>query len=358
MRLLDWYLLKKYLVNLLFAVIAWIVLFEVITMIEQLSRFIDYGATLRQFVLYYVYFIPSVISLTLPIAALLGVLFAVSNMATHNEVVAELSAGVSLYRILAPLFIASVVLSILSMIFNETVVPGANRARLDLERYEIRKNPRNQTRLNNNIYVQDLTNRKLAVKFFNSKTRKGTGISFLMYEGGRLSGRMDAKSMSWQDSSWHLQNVVVRRFSGEEEWVRSLRDTVIRDSRVLPKNLVDLQPKPEEMGYEELDAYIEELQALGANPRKWLVERELKISMPFAILIVTLIGAPFASRKRRGGTGLNFAISLLISFLFFIVIRIGQVFGHQGTLDPMLAAWLGNLIFLLLGLYILFTVQK
>ncbi len=358
MRLLDWYLLKKYLVNLLFAVIAWIVLFEVITMIEQLSRFIDYGATLKQFVLYYVYFIPSVISLTIPIAALLGVLFAVSNMAGHNEIVAELSAGVSLYRILAPLFLAAVVLSILSMIFNETVVPGANRARLDLERYEIRKNPRNQTRLNNNIYVQDLTNRKLAVKFFNSKTQKGTGISFLMYDKGRLSGRIDAKSMSWQDSSWHLSTVVVRYFSGEEEWVHSLKDTVIRDSRVLPKNLVDLQPKPEEMGYMELDAYIKELQALGANPRKWLVERELKISMPFAILIVTLIGAPFASRKRRGGTGLNFAISLLISFLFFIVIRIGQVFGHQGALEPMLAAWLANLIFLLLGLYILFTVQK
>ncbi len=358
MRLLDWYLLKKYLVNLLFAVIAWIVLFEVITMIEQISRFIDYGATLQQFMLYYLYFVPYVISMTLPIAALLGVLFAVSHMAGHNEIVAQLSAGVSLYRLLTPLFIAAVLLSLLSMVFNETVVPKANRVRLDLERYEIKKNPRNQTRLNNNIYVQDLPNRMLAVKFFNNKKNTATEVSFLMYDSGRLEGRIDARSMSWQDSSWHLRQVTVRQFVREEEYVRSLGDTVIRDSRVLPKNLVDLQPKPEEMGYMELDAYINELQALGANPRKWLVERELKISMPFAILIVTLIGAPFASRKRRGGTGLNFAISLLISFSYFIVIRIGQVFGHQGALEPMLAAWLANLIFLLLGLYILFTVQK
>jgi len=358
MKRLDHYLLKKYFINLIFAVLAWIVLFEVINMIEMLSKFIDYGATTRQFFLYYLYFIPYVVSLTLPIAALLGVLFAVSHMASHNEIVAQLSAGISLYRILLPLFIASLILSILSMVFNETVVPRANRARLDLMRYDIRKNPRNQARLNNNIYVQDLPQRMLAVGYFNSKKNRGRTVSFLTYEGNRLTERLDARNMTWQDSVWHLEKVVLREFSGEQERVRNLPDTVITDSRIRPRNLVDIQVKPEEMTYMELSDYIEELLTIGANPRKWLVERQLKISMPFAILIVTLIGAPFASRKRRGGTGLNFAVSLLISFTFFIVIRIGQVFGHQGALEPMLAAWFGNLIFLLLGLYILFTVQK
>ena len=358
MKRLDRYLLKKYIINLVFAVVSWIVLFEVINMIEMLSKFIDYGATTRQFFLYYLYFVPYVVSLTLPIAALLGVLFAVSHMATHNEIIAQLSAGISLYRILAPLFIASFVLSLFSIVFNETVVPKANRERLDLMRYEIKKNPRNQTRLKNNIYLQDLPDRMLAVAYFNGKKNQARGVSFLTYRGNRLIERIDAKNMNWQDSSWHLKQVVRRRFAGEKEWIHEIADTVITNSRVQPHNLVDVQVKPEEMGYEELSAYIDELLSLGANPRKWLVERQLKISMPFAILIVTLIGAPFASRKRRGGTGLNFAVSLLISFTFFIVIRIGQVFGHQGALEPMLAAWFGNLIFLLLGFYILLTVQK
>ena len=80
--------------------------------------------------------------------------------------------------------------------------------------------------------------------------------------------------------------------------------------------------------------------------------------MGYNPFIVVLIGAPFASRKRRGGIGLSFGLSLLISFTFFIIIRFGQVLGHQGTLEPFFAAWLGNLIFLSLGLISLFSVRK
>ena len=88
------------------------------------------------------------------------------------------------------------------------------------------------------------------------------------------------------------------------------------------------------------------------------MERHLKISLPFASFIVVLIGAPLASRKRRGGMGFNFGVSLLVSFTYFIVIRTGQVLGHQGILEPLLAAWLGNLIFLSIGLFSLLAIRK
>jgi len=358
MKKLHQYLLKKFIVNLFVAVSGWIVIFVIINMIEKLSTFIDHDATLQQFFLFYLYFIPYIISLTLPIAMLLAVLFAVSNLAQHNELIAQLSSGISLYKILSPLFIAAFFISILSGFFNEYVVTSSNQRRLDLMRYDIEKNPRNHGKFRNDIYVQDTETRKMYLKYFNGKKNEGTEISLQTFTGSVMVERIDAKKMDWQDSSWVLHNASLRKFSGDHEQIRQIADTTITDSRIKPKNLVRIQKKPEEMSFAELDIFINELTDIGANPRKWLVERHLKIALPFANFIVILIGAPFASRKRRGGTGLSFGLSLLISFSFFIIIRFGQVLGHQGTLEPLLAAWLGNLVFLGLGLYTLFTVRK
>jgi lipopolysaccharide export system permease protein len=355
---LNRYLLKKFLVNLLIAIAGWIVIFVIINMIEQISTFIDNGATLDQFFLYYLYFIPYIISLTLPIAMLLAVLFAVSNLAQNNEIIAQLSSGVSLYKILMPLFIASVFISIASGFFDEFIVPEANQRRLDLERYDIKKNPRNSGKFRNNIYVQDTENRKIAIKYFNGKKNQGREVSFQTFAGPILTERIDAKTMTWQDSTWHLKDATVRVFNNGNETASIIGDTSIANSRILPENLIDIQKKPEEMSYAELNVFIDELRSIGASARKWYVERHLKIALPFANFIVVLIGAPFASRKRRGGIGFSFGLSLLISFSFFIIIRFGQVLGHQGTLEPFLAAWLGNFIFLTLGIYSLLTVQK
>jgi len=358
MKKLDIYILKKFIVNLFIAVSGWIVIFIIINMIEQVSMFIDNEATIQQFIMYYVYFIPYIISLTLPIAMLLAVLFAVSNMAQNNEIIAQLSSGVSLYKILTPLFIAGFFISVGSIFFDEYVVPMANQKRLDLDRYEIRKNPRNTGKINNNINVQDTETRKMTVKYFNGRRNEGREVSFQTFAGSIMAERIDAEKMFWQDSSWALKEAHIRRFKDGVEILNHIKDTTIVDSRIKPKNLVDIQKKPEEMSFAELTVFINELRSIGANPRKWVVDRHLKVALPFANFIVILIGAPFASRKRRGGIGLSFGLSLLISFSFFILIRVGQVMGHQGTLDPFFAAWMGNLVFLTLGLFSLFSVRK
>lgn len=358
MKKLDIYLLKKFIVNLFIAVSGWIVIFIIINMIEQVSMFVDNNATIKQFILYYAYFIPYIISLTLPIAMLLAVLFAVSNMAQNNEIIAQLSSGISLYKILTPLFLVAFFISVGSIFFDEYIVPISNLKRLDLERYDIEKNPRNLGRINNNINLQDTENRKMTVKYFNGRRNEGRDVSFQTFDGPVMIERIDAEKMFWIDSSWTLKDARIRRFKNGAEILNQTSDTTIADSRIRPKNLIDIQKKPEEMSFAELTDFINELRSIGADPRKWVVDRHLKVALPFANFIVILIGAPFASRKRRGGIGLSFGLSLLISFSFFILIRVGQVLGHQGTLEPFLAAWMGNLVFLSLGLFSLFSVQK
>ncbi|MCD4692412.1 MAG: LptF/LptG family permease, partial [Calditrichales bacterium] len=327
-KILDIYLSKRFLINLLIAVLTWIVIFLVVDVIENISKFIDRGATIQQFLLYYLYYIPYIISLTLPIAMLLSSLFTLNSFAQNNEIIIQYSSGISLYRLLFPLFILAIIISSFAGVFNELIVPEANQRRLDMMRYDISKKQRESNKSRSNIYIQDTAKRKFVIKYFNGKTNTARNVSIQTFDGAVLVERIDAEKMIWENDRWLLKNGRMRKLTGETEELTAFKDSVLNETRIKPENLIVLQKKPEEMSYSELNYFIGELQAIGADAKKWLVERHLKLAMPFANFIVVLLGAPIASRKRRGGMGLSFGLSLLVSFVYFIIIRTGQVFGH------------------------------
>lgn len=351
MKLLDIYLSKKFLLNLIFGIVAFVIIFLVIDIVENIDKFIDKEANTSTIALYYFYFIPQIISLTLPITMLLATLFSVGNMTKHNEVVAQKSAGISLYRIFAPIFILGLVISVIAGIFSETVVPWASQNKYDIYRYDIKKNPRNIGKNRNNIYIQDSENRKTSIGFFNGIKNEAQRVSLFYFDGPVLKKRIDAKTMIWKDQKWILKNVVERRFENTNEEIINYPKIAITDLRFKPENLLELQKKPEEMSYVELDKFINELQSIGSEAKKWIVELYLKISYPFANFIIVLFGAPLAARKRRSGNAVGIGISLLVCFIYYFFVHTGRVLGHQGTLPPLLAAWLGNIIFIFAGLF-------
>jgi lipopolysaccharide export system permease protein len=357
--LLSKYFNKRFLNHLFIAAVTWVIIFLVVDIIENLSKFLDRGATLEQTAYYYLYYIPYIISLTLPVAVLLATLFSLSGFAQTNEIVAQLSSGVSLYRILSPIFFSAFLISIIAGFFNEIVVPYSNQQRLNIKRYEINKNKRPDQKTRSNLYRYDDQQKKISIRYYNGRSNEARTVSVKTFKGAQLIERIDAQKLQWKaDSVWEAKNGVVRLFTAGNERIYHFKDSILTNLNIKPEYLIELQKKPEEMSYWELKKYIGELQQIGGDARKWIVDLNLKIAMPFANFIVVLLGAPLASRKKRGGAGFNFGISLMISFIYFILIRTGQVLGHQGTLTPILAAWLGNLVFISIGLYTLLSVRK
>ena len=119
MTLLDRYLVRKFIINLMFSIGAFVIIFLVVDLIENLDKFIDRDARVYQVVVYYLYYIPYIINLTLPVCMLLACLFSLGSMSQHNEIVAQKSAGISLYRIFAPLFVLALVISVLTGFFSD-----------------------------------------------------------------------------------------------------------------------------------------------------------------------------------------------------------------------------------------------
>jgi lipopolysaccharide export system permease protein len=360
MQILSFYIIKRFLSILFYASFAFIAIFIIVDLIERLDDFLAQDAGWIQLVYYYIYYIPFIIILTLPINTLLSTLFSIGIMAQNNEIIACKAAGISLYRITFPLLILGLVISVLSGVASETVVPHTNKLRLDIWRYEIRKEQKNLLNKRNRLALQDGKNRQIYIGFYDSARRKGTQINVVWMNQNGIAKRLDAKSMVWREdrSAWLFTDVVERTFTDSSEKVSYLDTLWYNETKIYPDDLVELETKPEEMNYGELNRFVDRMTNIGADARKWLVDLYMKISYPFANFIIVLFGAPLASRKRRSGPAIGFAIALMVSFIYFLFLRTGQVLGHKGDLNPWIAAWIGNFVFGIGGIIAMLKVRK
>ncbi len=360
MTILDRYIIRRFLSVLFFTILAFIVIFVIIDLIENLDKFLSFDATFNQVFRYYVYYIPFIIILTLPVCMLLSSLFSLGTMAQYNEIIAIKASGVSLYRILLPVLGLAFIISIISGVAGETVVPAANRARLDIYRFEIKKEKRRIATARQELALQDGKDRQVYIQFYETAKKRAHRVTILWVKGERITKRLDARYMQWDDNrkEWTLINITARTFTDSTETVNhydTLRYTI---SQITPTDLLDLEIQPEEMTYAELNRFVDKMLAMGADARRWLVDLYMKISYPFANFIIVLFGAPLASKKRRSGPAIGFAVALLISFIYFLFLRTGQVLGHKGDLSPWFAAWIGNIVFGVGSIFMLFRVKN
>ncbi len=358
MKILDKYLLKKFLGVLFFALFAFICIFVIVDGVEKLDVYISQKTPNLIIAQLYLYYMPFIITLTLPVALLLASLFSIGNMARQNELVAMKSAGISLYRILMPVFITAFLISLGALWFGETVVPRASAARAQLVDEYLEKQRQAWRKRVNNVYARDAQDRRISMRWFDTVHNVGHRVNIRRFEGLELQTHIYAGRMAWEDSVWVLYEGVERHFSGGMEIVNTYSRLELVDQNLRPEEFAKVLKKPEEMSYRELKAFIAEVERNGGNPNHWLVDLYLKIAIPFANFIIVLFGAPLSSPRRRSGTATGFGISLAICFIYFGIVKTAQSMGQNGMLPPLFAAWSANVLFLVGGIWVLIKSQK
>lgn len=358
MKLLDQYILKRFIGTQVFALIAFSVIFIVIDLVGFLDKFIDQRVSTVVVLKYYFFYLPYIIILTLPVATLLASLFSVGQLARYNELVAIQASGLSTYRILSPLFILGIVTSLLAAYAGERLVPYTNQQKKEIYETYVNKARRKTVVQTKDITLQIEQNRWLLVGFFDTNSNIAFKVSIQQYGPDRLLKRLDAPQMMWDHGRWIMSHGIQRDFEEGRERAQPFDSLDVTDIRLKPQDIARVQKKAEEMSYWELKRFIREVRRTGGNPKRWLVDLYLKLSFPFANFIIILFGAPLASRKTRSGTALSFGISLFICFLYFGIIKVGQTLGHNEALPPLLAAWMGNILFGLGAVYILIRANR
>ncbi|MFN3821577.1 MAG: LptF/LptG family permease [bacterium] len=358
MLIIDRYTINRFITRLIGALIAGAVIFIVVDMVENLDKFIDARVPLSRALSFYLLFLPYIFYLILPVAALLATLFNIGGLSSGNELIAMRAMGIPFYRLVVGMLGIAVIGAGGAFILGETVVPSANRKRLDIYRYEVKRIPK-ETRVHmGRYYFQIAPGGHLYIDRYLSSTREAYGLELVEVESGRVKKRTEWEKMTWRDQRWLAQGVLQREFIyPNEERLTFIGDTLLNFPSVKPEEMERVQTVPEEMTYSELKVFLERLRDLGGETRKWEVERYFKIAMPSATTIIVLFGAPLAALQWGGGGVLAFGLALLVCFIYYGLIYMSKILGYTGTFTPFLSAWVVNIVFFLLGGFLLWKVR-
>jgi lipopolysaccharide export system permease protein len=336
-----------------FAVVAFVIIFITVNIFEEIDNFIDHDAKLVHIAKYYLYSLPFVLTYVVPVSLLLGTVFSMGIMARRNELTALLASGVSLTRVARPIFVTSLVIALFSIYFNDHVVSRANRRKVVVMRHDIEGRARPSTDIKTDFrYIGEHGFVYLADTYDNV-SRTLYDVVVQQFERDAVVRRIDARTATWRGHRWLFASGYVRTFESDGEKVAAFDTLTIREMTETPEEFAAEEVDEENMNLVELRRFIDKVQRGGGGVEKYLVDMYFKFSFPFAGSIFVLIGVALASGKRKPSIATGFGLTLVVSFLYYAVLRVGQTLGHNGVLPPVLAAQAGNILFLLIGLLML-----
>ncbi len=350
---IDQYIIKKYLGTFFLAIALIISISIIFDISENIDDFITKNAPLKAIVFdYYLNFIPYYANLFSALFTFIAVIFFTSKMAYNSEIIAILASGVSYKRLMRPYMVASGVIALMSWILGNFVIPSATEARvnfrnryIDNEFVNVDKNIHRQLEPGMYVYMQS----------YNNKYDVGYKFSIDKFDGKKLVKKLMAESIKWDrdKKKWTIQNYYLRDMSGPQEVVTTglVKDTTLR---MLPSDFGQQNCKEETMGYFQINNYIADLKLRGVdNVARYEQEKYRRTAGPISTFILSVIGVSLASRRMRGGLGVQLGIGLLLSFSYIMFMQVSTIFAVKVGFNPLLAVWLPNFIYagIAIGLY-------
>lgn len=364
MKLLDKYILKRFLSTFFFVVLILLAVITVIDLTEKMDKFAKAGLTAPQIISYYLNFIPWIGSLLAPITIFIATVYVCSRMAGHTEIIAMLSSGMSFRRMLVPYAIGAILVGIINFVLNGWVIPNSNKSRLEFEMEHLKSKYYFDQR---NVHIQVAPDVYLYMQSYNNSNKTGYHFTIEKFENNKLIEKLNADKIEWDTvkQKWTLKNWSVKKVEGVFEMAKNPEAVpgfdnpriITKDSTVGGASLdtaLVIQPKEFESDYRkydgltlnELDDYINTLRARGSTGIEvYEVEKYTRYTSPFTIFILVFMGVIVSARKSRGGTGPQIALGFLLSFVFILFFTLFRTFAETGALPPAISVWIPNIIF-------------
>ena len=356
MKILDWYILKKLLTTFFFCIFLFTVIAVVVDISEKTEDFVRSGLGFTDIVmLYYIGFVPYIDALLFPLFVFIAVIFFTSKMAGRSEIVAILASGTSFRRFLVPYWIGGGALGLLLFFGAHLIIPRAQEIRATFEtRYVNGNNSYNSLVAHgHDLYLRVDSFTYAGIRNYDTATKRGGPFFMHQIKGNQLTYNLRAETIYWDTTKrrnkWVLQTVYERHLNGlQEKTEASPRKEMV--FRFKPFDLSHDEYAKDKLNSFELSNFIKLEELRGSEDVNALkVEIYRRTATPIAVLILTLIGAVIASRKVRGGSGAHMAIGFMLATLFILMDRFSTIFSAKGSLPPIVAAWIPDVVFLVVA---------
>ncbi|MHC1725814.1 MAG: LPS export ABC transporter permease LptG [Syntrophobacteraceae bacterium] len=351
MRILPRYVLSHFLPVFAVSIFGFVGLYLVVDFFERVDRMVEKHLLFQDIYIYFLYKIPLIITQGIPMAAILSTIVALGILKRNRELIAMETAGVNPTYYVAPMVMASLLLSVIHFGINEFAARPLNH-KLD-EIWEVKvqhkkpalwMNPENMWfREENTIYQIRLYDRQKEVM--------EKASIFFLDPSFRLQQRVDARRIAWTDSGWVAEEGLLIRFEEgktDQQWFETRK----LDLNVSPGDFIAGETLPDNLAWLDLYRYISKIEQEGFTSTPYRVDLHLRLSSPFATFILALLGITVALKQGlHGGIASGVGISLAVAFAFLAMSNVGSSLASAGILPPFLGVWAGNMMFCALVCY-------
>ena len=385
MKTIDRYILRKFLSTYFFIVLILSFVIFIFDLSEKIDNILEQKPSWADVLgVYYANFVLGLINLLASLQVFIAVVFFTSKMANQSEIIALYSSGMSTWRLLRPYLVGATIITILSLLLSNWIIPATSEKKLNFE-YTYFKVPKP---LKQNMHKQLTENLFVSTNYWDINTKTGTQLVWEEVKNGSVVYRLKAYTINYDSlkRTWKLHNYEERRFLTQPKETKntlpvadSLTDSMfwVADKTTIDKEIytegkekdtmLPLLPTDlgrnifdiDKMGWLELNKYIATESKRGSDEvQLFVTEQQKRLANPFAILIMTLIAVPISSKKVRGGMGFTLGLGLAICFLYVMCMQIGSVFALNGGVNPVVAIWMPNLVFGTIGVFLLYKNRK
>jgi lipopolysaccharide export system permease protein len=350
LKLLDNYILKKFLGTFVFTMLVITVIAVVIDTSEKADDFVRSGLSAGQLIMvYYIGFIPFIMSMIYPLMVFIAVIYFNSKMAGKSEIIAILAGGVRYNRFLRPYLIGAVFLALIFWLASQYWVPRANEIRTDFQAVYVDRNSsyNGDPYRTNNYYLRVDANTFVGFRYYDTVNKSASNFFLQKLKGNKVNYNVRAEVVRWDPNKkdWKLTGVIVRTIDGVKETLKK-QDSMHVNLNVQPRELRRDDYLKDKLTTPELHQFIHMEEVRGSEGlNTFKVELYHRDATPFSVIIMALIGAIISSRKIRGGSGVHLAVGIVLAAIFVVMDKFAVTFSTKGNLPPMLAAWLPNIIF-------------
>jgi lipopolysaccharide export system permease protein len=348
LKILDRYIIRKFLSTFFFMMGIIMLLAMIFDLSERLQEFIEKEAPISAIIFeYYLNFIIYYGNLFSALIVFISVIWFTAKLAQNTEIIPMINSGRPFHRILRPYMIAATLLTILSLVLNHFALPLANKKRLDFEEKYYR------VRLAVDNYHADFPNgESVYFRYYNSDV--GYIQDFFLEQWSKdkkLEKFVSAKNAVYQgDFKWKLEDYFVRELGQRSDRISHGKEL----DTVLNFDLSEFAQRDnivQTMNFSELKSFIQK-ERLKGNENLPIFEIEMyqRTSYPFATYVLTLIGVAVSSRKSRGGIGVHIAKGLAIVFIYIFAMQVTSVAAIKVGFPALLAVWIPNALFGIIGL--------
>jgi LPS export ABC transporter permease LptG/LPS export ABC transporter permease LptF len=362
-RILDEYILREFVSMFALVLTGFVLLMIVFTFFDLVGDILRNHSALSLVGEYLLNLTPSMIYLITPLAVLIAALVTFGVMNRNSEIVAIKAAGISLYRLIVPIVTMAVVLAVALFLSDQYYLPQANRKQ-EAERNQIKGRP-TQTYLHPEQKwimgpkpLPGEPGRIYYYEFFDRDRNEFANLSVFEFDPAtfQLTRRIFAKRVVW--------NADLGAWDFESGWVRDVQGANVTDYRIFLKTAFpELRATPDyfwkeavpsdEMNFGQLDRYIRDLRQSGFDTKRLSVALWHKLSYPLIAVVMALLAIPFALSMGRRGSIAGVAVAIAVALAYMVIDNLFGALGYANYLPASVAAWSADVLFGLVGGYLL-----